>query len=547
MRTRELLCLAALLLTACNNSVEVTENRILVDNVTVNGTVLNNGATIYGVSPETVEIEITFTSDIDVSKFDESGIQLLGKNSGEELSAAAGFEPCVLVLTLPASLEYYSTYRLSIPKGEMLGGNVMVEFSAKFTTSLDESLKFPEISDEDLLTLVQEQTFKYFWDYAHPVSGLARERYESGNTVTSGGSGFGIMSIPVGVERGFITREEGAARLLTTVTFLKEKAETFHGAYPHWLNGETGEAIAFSTKDDGADLVETAFLIQGLLTAAEYFTGDDATETSIRELVSEIWRGVEWDWFTKTTDGDALYWHWSPNYNWDMNMQINGWNEALIVYVLAASSPTHPIDKSVYTSGWAQNGGIVNGKKFYDITLPLGSDYGGSLFFAHYSFLGLDPRKLEDQYANYWEQNVAHAQINRAYCIANPKNYYGYSSSCWGLTASDYPDGYTASSPTNDNGTIAPTAALASFPYTPEESMEALHYFYYVLGDKIWGDYGFNDAFNLQRSWFASSYIAIDQGPIIVMIENYRTGLLWDCFMKNEDVRSGLDLLGFTY
>jgi len=190
---------------------------------------------------------------------------------------------------------------------------------------------------------------------------------------------------------------------------------------------------------------------------------------------------------------------------------------------------------------------MKNGKYFYGLQLPLGPDYGGPLFFAHYSFLGLDPSNLSDQYADYWEQNVAHSMINYEYVRANPKKYYGYSGKCWGLTASDIPGGYTASSPTNDRGVIAPTAAISSLPYTPVESMAALKYFYYILGDRIWSDYGFRDAFSLSSIWFADSYIAIDQGPIICMIENYRTGFLWDLFMVNSDVRNGLDKLVFSY
>jgi hypothetical protein len=410
---------------------------------------------------------------------------------------------------------------------------------------MDESDKFDRIPSDDLLTLVQEKTFRYFWDYAHPVSGLSRERLGSGNIVTSGGSGFGVMTIPVAIERGFITRDEGAQRMLTIATFLDEKAEKFHGAFSHWINGETGKAIAFSEKDNGADLVETALLVQGLLAVQQYFNLDNQTESAIRQKITAIWEAVEWDWFINSSN--ALFWHWSPNYGWEMNMNISGWNEALIVYVLAASSPTYPIDKSVYDAGWARNGAMKNGKKFYDITLPLGSDYGGPMFFAHYSFMGLDPRNLSDAYADYWEQNVAHAKINHAYCKANPKGHYGYSERCWGLTASDIQNGYTASSPTNDHGTIAPTAALASMPYTPQESMKALEYFYYVIGDRLFKEYGFVDSFSLEKRWFASSYIAIDQGPIVVMIENHRTGLLWDNFMKNEDVQKGLDKLGFTY
>ena len=509
----------------------------------VNGERMTTNKAVEGVPVDDVVFEIEFSTDIDINKFDPSLIVF----SGGQLQVSPGENSKTLRLEPVNTLRDFTTYTLSVLALDQLGVSVVEPYRYRIITSFDASDKFERISDEELLTLVQEKTFKYFWDYAHPVSGLSRERLNSGDIVTSGGSGFGIMAIPVGIERGFITREEGAERILTIATFLDEKAERFHGAYSHWLDGNTGKAIDFSAKDDGGDLVETGFLIEGLLTVQQYFNLDNPTENAIREKITKIWEEVEWDWYLKSTN--CLYWHWSPEHEWAMNMKISGWNEALICYVLAASSPAHPISKEVYDQGWARNGGMKNGKKYYDITLPLGTsgDKGGPLFFAHYSFLGLDPRNLEDQYANYWEQNTAHAKINHAYCVANPKKHYGYSDECWGLTASDIPNGYTANSPGNDNGTIAPTAALASFPYTPEESMKALEYFYYVLGDRLLGEYGFMDAFNLSKRWFASSYIAIDQGPIVVMIENYRTGLLWEYFMKNEDVKRGLDKLGFTY
>jgi hypothetical protein len=286
--------------------------------------------------------------------------------------------------------------------------------------------------------------------------------------------------------------------------------------------------------------------MEGLLTVQSYFKNGNAAEQAMCANIETLYENVEWTWFQQNGQ-QKLFWHWSPDYGWAINMQISGWDEALIIYVLAASSPTHPITKAVYDNGWALNGGIKNGKSFYGITLPLGPDYGGPMFFAHYSFLGLDPRHLSDSYANYWQQNTAHAQINYQYCVANPKMNYGYGINCWGLTASDIQNSYTASSPTNDVGVIAPTAALSSFPYTPVESMRALHFFYYTLGDKIWGTYGFNDAFNLNQGWFATSYLAIDQGPIVAMIENYRTGLLWNLFMQNTNVQAGLTKLGFTY
>lgn len=418
-------------------------------------------------------------------------------------------------------------------------------FEKPFYTAVDSTYKFPDIADEALLTLVQEQTFKYFWDFAHPASGMARERNTSGDLVTSGGSGFGLMTILVGIERGFITRKEGIDRIEKITNFLKT-ADRFHGAWPHWLNGNTGKAIAFSTKDNGADLVETSFVIQGLLTVKQYLDNTNSQEAAIIATIDQLWQEVEWNWFTR--DGqNVLYWHWSPNYNWEMNHPIRGWDEGLVTYVLAASSPTHSIDAQVYHEGWARNGGMANGKTFYDITLPLGPDYGGPLFFAHYPFLGLDPRNLKDQYADYWIQNESHALINYHYAVANPKNYVGYGPASWGLSASDDHQGYSAHSPTNDLGVITPTAAVASIPYTPEQSMEAIKYFYYIMGDKLWGEYGFYDAYNPTEDWYANSYLAIDQGPMIIMIENHRTGMLWDLFMANPEVKAGLEKLGFEY
>ncbi|WP_342330542.1 glucoamylase family protein [Pedobacter sp. FW305-3-2-15-E-R2A2] len=404
------------------------------------------------------------------------------------------------------------------------------------------------LTDNQLLDLVQKQTFRYFWDFAHPVSGMARERsnvaFEYGNeVVTTGGTGFGIMATIVASERKFITREQAAARTKKIVDFLW-KADMFHGAFPHWLNGETGKTIRFSPKDDGADIVETSFLFQGLLTARQYYTADNATERDIRNKILWMWEGIEWNWFTQNQN--VLYWHWSPNNGWSMNHQIRGYNECLMTYVLAASAPKYAIDKKVYDEGWAMSNTFFNGKKFNDITLPLGFDGGGPLFFSHYSYLGLDPRGLKDKYADYWEQNKNHTLINRAYCIENPKNYKGYSAKSWGLTASDSWQGYAAHSPTEDLGVITPTAALSAFPYTPEYSMQALRHFYEDMGDQLWTEYGFADAFSEQHKWVAKSHLAIDQGPIIVMIENYRTGLLWKLFMSSPDVQKGLTKLGFS-
>lgn len=404
------------------------------------------------------------------------------------------------------------------------------------------------LSDSVLLDLVQKQTFRYFWDFAHPVSGLARERsnvaYDYGaEVVTTGGTGFGVMAVIVAAERKWISRDTAAKFLLKMVKFLA-KADSYHGVFPHWMNGATGKTIPFSRKDDGADLVETSFLFQGLLCVRQYFNENNRTENELRNRINWLWNDIEWNWFTKGGE-EVLYWHWSPNNGWAMNFPVRGFNECLIMYVLAASGERFPVSNAVYHRGWAQSNFFKNGKEFYGIKLPLGFDYGGPLFFSHYSFLGLDPRGLKDRYADYWEQNKNHTLINREHCIRNPNKFKGYGANSWGLTAGDTYNGYDAYSPTNDKGTITPTAALSAFPYTPEYSMQALKHFYNDLGDKIWSEYGFVDAFNESQNWYAKSHLAIDQGPIIVMIENYRTGLLWKLFMSCLEVQSGLKKLGF--
>jgi hypothetical protein len=310
------------------------------------------------------------------------------------------------------------------------------------------------------------------------------------------------------------------------------------------MNGTSGVVVPFGTNDNGADLVETSYMIMGLLTARQYFNGADPAETNLRNDINVIWSSVEWDWF-RQNGKKVLYWNWSPNDGWAVNVPVQGWNECLITYVLAASSPTHAITKPVYDSGYARNGMMVNNSSYYGYQLPLGPNLGGPLFFEHYSFLGINPNGLNDAYSNYTTQTKNHTLINYNYCKANPKGYFGYSDSTWGLTSSDVENGYNANSPTNDISVIAPTAAISSLPYTFNESMAVLKFFYYVLGDKLWKDYGFVDAFSLQNIWFANSYLAIDEGPIIIMIENYRTGLLWNLFTSCPEIKTGLSSLGF--
>ena len=513
----------------------------------LNSVTINNSSSSlqYGV-PFTPVIKISFSAPVKRSTI-AAGIILQSNTSLVSLNALYQNGDSVVSLQPSGPLTSITKYTLTINNNLFSQLNTILEAGniSSFVTSIDSSRKFPALTDNALLDLVQRQTFKYFWDFGHPVSGLARERNTSGETVTSGGSGFGIMAIVTAIHRGFITRAQGLARMQTMVTFLKNTAQTFHGAYPHWLNGTTGAVIPFSTKDNGADLVETSYLVQGLLTSRQYFNDAGTAETNLRNDINTICNRVEWNWF-RNGNQNVLYWHWSPNFNWEMNLQIRGWNESLITYVLAASSTNYSIPASVYINGWKGAPGFINGNVYYSYPLPLGPPLGGPLFFSHYSFLGINPNGLIDPSANYATQTKNHTLINYNYCRANPRGYYGYSDSVWGLTASDIENGYTASSPTNDVSVIAPTAALSSFPYTPNESMAALKFYYYVLGDKLWKEYGFVDAFSLQNTWFASSTLAIDQGPIIVMIENYRSQLLWNLFTSCPEVKTGMQTLGFS-
>lgn len=528
------------------NTSPTIKNNLTLNRVEIDGALVA-GSLTREVS-RTVKILLKFSAPVNKSKAASSII--LGENTlnRSDLSFTYSNNDSVLVLTPALPLKGLTKYQLNVSSllTSADGATLNSYYELNFHTAIDSSNKFELISDSQLLDLVQRKTFTYFWEFGHPVSGLARERNNSEDLVTAGGSGFGIMTIPIAIERGFVARNEGLERMKKIVGFLKNTAQRFHGAFPHWMNGKTGTVIPFSQKDNGADLVETSYLIAGLLTAREYFSGSSADELNLRNDITKIWEDVEWSWFRKNNES-VLYWHWSPNFGWDMNLKIQGWNECLITYLLAASSPTFAIPKSVYEQGFARNGAQVSNQNHYGFQLPLGPPLGGPLFLAHYSFLGINPIGLKDAYANYEQQVANHSRINHAYCVDNPKRFTGYSSACWGLTSSDIPNnGYTANAPGNDIGVITPTAAISSLPFTPTESMNALRFFYYKLGDKLWGPYGFYDAFSLHDLWFAGSTLAIDQGPIVIMIENHRSKLIWNLLTQCSEIKTGMRALGFS-
>ena len=423
-----------------------------------------------------------------------------------------------------------------------------------------------EFSDDELLTMLQEACFRYYWEGAHQIAGAALENIPGDERiVATGASGFGVMALIVGVDRGFITRAQGVERLTKILDFL-EKCPRYHGVWAHFLNGDTAQSMyVFGMFDNGGDLVETSFLIQGLLAARQYFKGDSDAEKSIYARITHLWETVEWDWYQRTPQNDALLWHWSPQWSWFIDHRLTGFNETMITYLLAIASPTHGVPAKLYYTGWAgQSEAAVayrsgwsgstdgdryhNGHTYYGIKLDVGVGTGGPLFFTQYSFLGFDPRGIRDRYTDYFDNNRNLALIDLAYCVANPGHYQGYGANDWGLTASDDQLGYLAHGPdlTSDNGTITPTGALASFPYTPEASMAALKFFYRDLGDRLWGVYGPHDAFNLSRNWFSPVYMGLDQAPIVVMVENYRTGLIWKLFMSNPEIQPMLEKAGFV-
>lgn len=406
-----------------------------------------------------------------------------------------------------------------------------------------------ETSDEQFLDSMQKASFRYFWDFGHAVSGLAREGFLHRRSITTtGGTGFGMVTIMVGADRGFVTREQAAERLLKMVIFLEEKAERYHGLWAHHLRGDTGETIPFAGREDnGGDIVESAFLMEGMLTIREYFGRNNAVENELRERITRLWEEAQWSWYLQPGD-KMLTWHWSKDYGFAKNHKFCGFNECMIAYLLAMASPTHAIPVDCYYLGWAGNkGSYVNNRTYYDIKQPVGKPLGGPLFFTHYSFIGLDPRQLTDAYTNYFDNNRAITRIQQRYAVDNPNNHRGYSRFVWGLTASQNPRGYKAHEPgvnsNRDDGTIAPTAAISAFPYTPDESMDTLKHYYFELGSRIWGPFGFHDAFNLGADWVSPSFLAIDQGPMAPMIENHRTGLPWKMFMKSDVGKAILEKL----
>ncbi|MDR2947526.1 MAG: beta-glucosidase [Candidatus Adiutrix sp.] len=407
------------------------------------------------------------------------------------------------------------------------------------------------LADRQALDSLQREAFLYMWEDGDPESGMAYEAnfgWEE-RPVAVGGSGFGAAAIVVAADRGWISRDQALSRLLKIARFLTKTAEAhpqWHGGFPHWLSGRTGEVFNYG---DGEviDTVETALLMQGLLIARAYFNGP-GSEAELRGLITKLWHAVEWDWFSNSPEEEnGIFWHWSPDPERGyLGLRIRGYNEALITYVLALASPTHPISRKTYDY-WS-TGPDYRTRTVFGYRLEGTSPDGGPLFLAHYSFVGLDPRRLADKKVpgGYFARNVAQTLSNREYCLTEAPSANQYGPNFWGLSASQIKDGYTASSPANDQGAVAPTAALSSMPYTPHYSMEVMHNLKSMMNGRAWSWFGPLDGVSPHEGWVSDHYLAIDQLPIVLMVENYRSGLLWNLFMADPEVRAGLDAAGLT-
>lgn len=529
--------------------IAIKINPLNISLIKLNDTIVNQSFVQLQINK--VALILNFSEAIDrKSVVDACKIINIQNSKSLNINFQFSHHDSTLTFHLIDSLTYLTRYKLQIGTElkSISSEKLSSVYELEFRTGINDTDKFPRISDEALLDKVQSETFKYFWDYGHLTSGLARDKTNVTDLedCSIGGTGFGIMTIPIAISRGFINRRDGLNRINKIVDFLTNKADKFHGAFPHRINGSTGKVIEWSPGDDGADLVETSFLMMGLLTARQYFNLDNPEEKLLSDRIYSLYSNVDWNWFNK--DQNGLYWLWSPSREWKHSFLIRGWNETMIVYILAAGSPTHSITKEVYEKGFANQGVLKNGNNYFGLNLPLGEAFGGPLFLSQYSFLGLNPNGLKDQYADHQLQTKSHSLINQAYCMANPKGYLGYSDACWGLTACSTNSGYKVCSPSNDLGVIAPTAALSSFAFTPKESMKALHFFYYKLGDLLWDKNGFADAFNLNVDpvWVGHQQLVYNQLPIMIAIENYRTGLIWNLFNNIPEIKIGLKKLGFT-
>ena len=460
----------------------------------------------------------------------------------ERLTENPTIEPNFVDLTAENG-ETYSYVVRSVGLTGLLGGD---------SASLEAT---PLAESEDVfIDFVAELAFDYFWDEANPANGLVKDRSTQTSAASIAAVGFGLSAITVGIDRGWITREEGRTRVLNTLRFFRNCPQSdatsnvcgYRGFFYHFLNMQTGHRAGTTE----LSTIDTALLLGGVLHAREYFSEENADEAEIRTLADAIYDRVEWDWAANRPPLVTL--GWKPEQEFAIcNGNLcdwRGYNEAMILYILGLGSSTHPLPDGAWdawTASYDSDWGTFYGYTF--LSFP-------PLFGHQYSHLWVDFRGIQDDYMrgkgiDYFENSRRATLANRAYSIDNPNSYPNYGPDEWGLTASDDPFGYRAhgAPPAQaDNGTITPTAAGGSIAFTPDESRAALRNFYQSYRPRIWGKYGLVDAYNIRENWFDDVFLGIDQGPFVIMIENLRTESIWDAFMQNEDVQRGLARAGFT-
>jgi hypothetical protein len=407
-----------------------------------------------------------------------------------------------------------------------------------------------QLTDDELLDAIQEPAFQFFWNEANPANGLIRDRSQPGSPASIASVGFGLSAICVGADHGWVTRGQAATRVRTTLnTFYTGPQGTaasgtigFRGFFYHFLDMNT--ATRFVTWDNvELSSIDSALLMAGILDARQYFDSPDTDEVAIRAMADSLESRMDWTFFRNNTAG--VYMGWKPGTGFAGFGLWQGYNEAMILYLLALGSPSHPAPTFVWTT-WTSG---------YNYTTQYGQTYVvfPPLFGHQYSHCWVDFRNIQDLYMrnhtplNYFENSRRATLAQQAYCIANPGGWVGYNDSTWGITASDAPTGYSARGAPpaqNDDGTLAPTAVAGSLPFAWDICLPALRNFYNNY-PSLWGPYGFRDAFNPTANWYDPDYIGIDEGPIVLMIENHRTGKVWNRMMAHPSIQTGLSRAGF--
>lgn len=403
------------------------------------------------------------------------------------------------------------------------------------------------LSDDDFLELVSRTAFDFLWNEANPANGMVRDRSRENSAASVASIGMALTGYGVAADRGWITRDQARERTRTTLNFLWNAPQStapdatgYKGHFYHFLNMQTGRRAGTNE----LSTIDTALLMAGVLYAAAYFDQDHPDEAFIRDTGKALYDRVDWAWASPRAP--RISHGWNPESGF-IPYDYGGYSEAMILYLLALGSTTYPVERQAWEywmSGYRWQSDFLPGRPYVAFAPLFGHQYS----HIWVDFRGRRDAAMRDRGIDYFENSrrATLAQVN--YAAANPNRFAGYSANEWGITASDTPTGYRARGAPpayNDDGTLNPTAPGGSYPFTPEESLRALRTMYTTYGRRLWGIYGFRDAYNPTQNWFATDYIGIDQGPILLMIENYRSGSIWQRFMTRPEIQQGLTRAGF--